>query len=271
MKTLFRSAAAAALMAIAGVATSSAQAVNACYVPNVGAIYLVGLTGLPTACLSASHVAIALGGASLPDGSVTSIKIADAAITRPKLGPQAVGPGNIGPGAVQAGNLAPASVQPGNLAPNAVVTGNLAPNAVGAPQIQLGAVGSAQVADNSLGAIDLANGAVGNTEIANGAVSKSKLASDARVPQGLAAVAGDGTLLRGLNVQSVSHPGTGRYEITFTSAANVAAGFYNVTPGLEGTCAMRISAERGTAANSVFVLFSDGSSFVNCGFSLIVF
>src|SRR2546423_3304075 len=162
MKPLFRSVLAAALMSIAGVAMGSAQAVNACYVPNVGAIYLVGLTGLPTACLSTSHVAIALGGASLPDGSVSTAKIVDGAITGPKIGHAAVGAGNIASGAIQPGNIAAGAVMPGNLAPNAVGTGQIAPNAVGSSQIAAGAVGSAQVADNSLGATDLASGAVGN-------------------------------------------------------------------------------------------------------------
>jgi hypothetical protein len=37
---------------------------QACYVPSVGALYLIGLPGLPTACLSASHVPI-----SWTDGS----------------------------------------------------------------------------------------------------------------------------------------------------------------------------------------------------------
>src|SRR5574341_191616 len=33
------------------------QTLNACYVPSVGAIYLTGLTGLPTSCLATNHVA----------------------------------------------------------------------------------------------------------------------------------------------------------------------------------------------------------------------
>src|SRR5256714_5980116 len=135
MKTLFRSVLAAALLSIAGVAMGSAQAVNACYVPNVGAIYLVGLTGLPTACLNSNHVAIALGGASLPDGSVSTIKIADAAVTGAKIGAAAVGPNQIAPAAVQGGNLSSNAVVAGNIAGNAVQPGNIAANTVGTSQI----------------------------------------------------------------------------------------------------------------------------------------
>ncbi len=157
MKTLFRSILAAALLSIAGVAMGSAQAVNACYVPNVGAIYLVGLTGLPTACLNSNHVAIALGGAALPDGSVSTVKIADGAVTGPKLGPAAVGAGN--------------------LAPNAVQAGNIGPNAVGSPQIAPSAVGSNQIAPNAVGTNQIAPGGVATSDLADGAVTAAKLAA----------------------------------------------------------------------------------------------
>ena len=38
------------------------QPTTACYVPNVGAIYLIGEPGLPSACLDGSHVQITLAG-----------------------------------------------------------------------------------------------------------------------------------------------------------------------------------------------------------------
>src|SRR6266487_3627355 len=50
--------------------------------------------------------------------------------------------------------------------------------------------------------------------------------------QGLAAVDASGTLIRGLNVASVSRLSQGRYTVTFTSNVNVASGYYLVTPGL---------------------------------------
>ena len=125
MKTLFRSVLAAALLSIAGVAMSSAQAVNACYVPNVGAIYLVGLTGLPTACLNSNHVAIALGGAALPDGSVSTAKIADAAVTGAKIGAAAVGPNQIAPNAIGADQIASSAIGTAEIADRSVTTAKL--------------------------------------------------------------------------------------------------------------------------------------------------
>ena len=47
-----------------------------------------------------------------------------------------------------------------------------------------------------------------------------------------------------------------RYTVTFTSNVNVAGGYYLVTPGLTGTCAMVSNAEE-FAGNAVFVGFID--------------
>ena len=57
-----------AALALAGVPgrAQAQQTFNACYVPSVGAIYLIGLTGLPTACLATSHVQVTLGGGLQP-------------------------------------------------------------------------------------------------------------------------------------------------------------------------------------------------------------
>lgn len=64
------------------------QTFNACYVPSVGAIYLVGLTGLPGACLGPTHVAVSWAqGGTLGDGSVTTAKLADGAVTTAKIAP----------------------------------------------------------------------------------------------------------------------------------------------------------------------------------------
>ena len=79
---------------------------------------------------------------------------------------------------------------------------------------------------------------------------------------------GSGGLIRGRNVSSVTRVRAGLYTVTFTSAVNVAAGFYVVTPGLVGTCATGASAENsGTVANTVTVVLAAG----DCAFSLVVF
>ncbi len=58
---LWRGLGMAVLGGLLGARVGSAQApttYQACYVPSLGAIYLIGLPGLPSACLSTSHVAI---------------------------------------------------------------------------------------------------------------------------------------------------------------------------------------------------------------------
>jgi hypothetical protein len=75
-------------LALFGGAPLSAQApttFNACFVPAVGALYLIGLAGLPSACLG-NHVAVSwTEGGALADGAVTTDKIADGAVTAEKL------------------------------------------------------------------------------------------------------------------------------------------------------------------------------------------
>lgn len=89
--------------------------------------------------------------------------------------------------------------------------------------------------------------------------------------QGLAGVDGTGTLLRDVNAVSAERVDVGRYRVTFSSAVNVAAGYFVVTPGLNSSCNTMASAEV-SANNSVWVSFSSGGlNFVDCSFSLVVF
>jgi len=74
-------------------ALASAQAPKtffACYVPAVGAMYLIKATGVPSACLTSSHVEITWTEGSLADGGATTAKLADGAVTTVKLADGAV-------------------------------------------------------------------------------------------------------------------------------------------------------------------------------------
>lgn len=73
------------------------QTFTACYVPTVGAIYLIKFTGLPTACLASGHVAFSWSeSGSLTDGSVTAVKLADGAVITVKLADGAVTAAKLG-------------------------------------------------------------------------------------------------------------------------------------------------------------------------------
>ncbi|MDH5197119.1 MAG: hypothetical protein OEY20_07710, partial [Gemmatimonadota bacterium] len=72
----------------AGAAPLTAQgpsSYEACYVPGVGAIYLINQPGLPTACLGSSHVAVSWTTSSLADGTVTEAKLAFDPATQAEL------------------------------------------------------------------------------------------------------------------------------------------------------------------------------------------
>lgn len=87
MKTILRSAAFAVLLSAGGATIGVGQAINACYVPAVGALYLVGLTGLSTTCVAPGHVAINLssGSTTLGEGVVATANLADGAVTTAKI------------------------------------------------------------------------------------------------------------------------------------------------------------------------------------------
>lgn len=60
------------------------QVVNACYVPSVAAVYLIGLPGSPTACLAPGHIPVTLRD-TLANGSVTPAKLSFDPATQAEL------------------------------------------------------------------------------------------------------------------------------------------------------------------------------------------
>jgi hypothetical protein len=77
---------------------ASAQSTfTACRVPDVGAIYMIGVAGAPQACLDQSHIEFSWteGGSTAADGSITTAKLADGAVTSAKIEAGAVTPSSI--------------------------------------------------------------------------------------------------------------------------------------------------------------------------------
>jgi hypothetical protein len=153
---------------IGSAAHVSAQATTyrACFVPQVGAMYLLDLPGLPTACLSVEHQEITWSDGAAPlAGSVDTDALADDAVTGAKIANGSVGILDIGTNAV--GRL--------EIETDGVASAEIAANAVGASEIAAGAVGASEIATGAVGASEIATGAVGSAQIATGAVGESEL------------------------------------------------------------------------------------------------
>jgi hypothetical protein len=161
---------------------------SACYVPSVGALYMIKQQGLPQACLSSAHAEVswrdgsweladgAVSGAKIADGAISGAKIADGAISGEKIGPAMVSSSHIGDGQVTQTKLAPGVSLP--LAPIAGLSVLGRPATEGAP-IAIGAGFDGHVLRRSGTAIGF--GQVGSAGIADGAITSAKLAAKAFV------------------------------------------------------------------------------------------
>jgi hypothetical protein len=110
---------------------------RACFVPTVGALYMIGEKGLPDACLSETHEEMQWtedrnGTVTILDGSVTTPKLATDAVTSEKIVAEAVGSSEIARGAVQTHHVAD----------EAITVTKIADGAVGGEQLAAGAVAS---------------------------------------------------------------------------------------------------------------------------------
>jgi hypothetical protein len=94
-----------------------------------------------------SSAAYALMGANVPDGAITTAKLADGAVTGTKIAGATIATGNLAANSVNTTHIIDGQVQNGDLANNAVTTG--------------------KVLDGTLLGADLADGTVGSRELAS--------------------------------------------------------------------------------------------------------
>lgn len=195
---------------------------TACWVPEVGAVYMIAEPGLPTACLSETHEQFSWtegesGGIELADQSVTTAKLADAAVITDKLGNAAVTGAKLANGAVGGVHIADGAIDAGALADGAVTTdailngtisdldiangavtsahildssilgADIATNTIVGGHIAANAVGAVHIGADQVGASEIATNAVGADEIAANAVGTSEIATDAVGPSEIAA------------------------------------------------------------------------------------
>jgi len=163
-------------------ATQTPTTFYACYVPSVGAMYMIKLAGLPSGCLSTSHVQIDwTEGGIVADGSITTQKLANGSVTTVKLD-------------------------------NAAVT---------AAKLAANSVGSTQVLDNSLTGADLVAGTIAEAQLANRAVTTAKLAVPLTMNAvTLLDASGVGTTPRNLGSVSITTAGSGRVIVMLAGDAN---------------------------------------------------
>src|SRR5688572_14289788 len=98
-------------------AHAQAETFNGCFVPTIGAFYLIKRTGLPSACVAAGHIEVTWTGSGAPaDGSITAVKLADGAVVTIKIADGAVSGAKLADGAVTSAKIASAAVGTGQIA-----------------------------------------------------------------------------------------------------------------------------------------------------------
>lgn len=106
------------------------------------------------------------GAPEIPDGSITTAKLADNAVTSAKIKPSAVGTSQLAVGAVS-GDI---------IQKNTIVASKLADGCVGAAAIADGAVTGDKIANAAVTVDKIADDSVNSDKIADGAVTSAKLA-----------------------------------------------------------------------------------------------
>lgn len=139
---------------------------RACRVPGVGAIYMIGMEGLPSECLSTEHVEFSWTEGGAPaDGSVTTSTLADGAVTTAKIADGAVTMPKLASGAVDSTKVVNRGIAGADIALEALEGDHHILNSIGPREIAIEGVGSQEVADESLLHWDLAPNSVRTSEL----------------------------------------------------------------------------------------------------------
>lgn len=126
------------------------------------------------------------GSPEIPDGSITTAKLADNAVTSAKIKASAVGTSQLADGAVTTAKLADGAVIDKKIANNAVGTAAIQNNAVVSSKIVDRAVGNSKIGlkvidntnikDGGITTVNIADNSVTTNKIVDGAVTEAKLA-----------------------------------------------------------------------------------------------
>lgn len=173
----------------------SSGSVSLSYDGGTGELTIVGTgsTEVPDGTITTAKLADgAVNTGKLADAGVTTAKLADGAVNTAKLADAAVTNAALADGAVNTAKLADEAVTTAALADNAVTTSKLTDRSVTSLKIALSTIGSSNMAANSISSAnivdatiataDLADASITTSKVANAAITGSKLATGLATP-----------------------------------------------------------------------------------------
>lgn len=118
---------------------------------------------------------------TIPDGSLTTVKLADSSVTEAKIAADAVTNEKIKDGSITDAKISADKLSGSSLKAKTVATGNIADKAVTVNQLADSAVETAKIKDAAVTATKIATDAVQSSQIKAASVTRSKLGADAAV------------------------------------------------------------------------------------------
>lgn len=112
-------------------------------------------------------VGYAMMGADVPDGAITTAKIANNAVTGAKIAAATIATGNLAANSVNTTHIIDGQVMTADIADGAVNSAKIADLSIATVDLANNAVTSAKVLDGTLVGADMAEGTVGTRELAN--------------------------------------------------------------------------------------------------------
>ena len=147
---------------------------------GAGKIGIEAITGITALNVQEALEAIvelcnAISQGAVPDGSISTAKLAALAVTAEKLSELCVSTGKLTDACVTAAKIADGAVTAAKIADGGVTEAKLAAASVTGSKLSVGAVTTGKITDGNVTAAKLADGSVTEGKIANGAVTRAKM------------------------------------------------------------------------------------------------